>query len=521
VIEQNDTGAAGNRGAGNHDPGHLIMAAVAVAYAGLLYWLRATNQTPDGLSYALAVRSGLEMFHPHHMIYVPVARWIHLVTGIDPITATLWQNLFWIVVLGLAAWRLAGLVFPGRWARILAVGSLLAARGVMIYSVRVETYLPALACLVLATSLAVERPVRSWLLAPSVALAILYHQTNVLFVLPLLVLLCPMGETTRWLRDWRRATINLIVAAALVIGFYVVGFKYESVPGGFWNFVLSYARAPIEAWGNWDYYSPTGILTLAGSQANTVVPIPAGASLVGGLVMLGGLVFLVTWHIVRVRQKAPHGRLRLFGLVFLAAYLPFFLWWMPGDMDFFLATLLPLWLLVLILIGDLPASVRRLRLAAVMVLLLAAGNLVFTIWPMHRDPGPGRFLARALDQAAPADAHFVTGYAVQQEMLYFTDRTRVHEGDGLARAVLAGEVPWAGETSPVVVDGPYLRNLLGRPKSEAKIFLRWLLGFEAEEDSCWTFKALPEADGLLVGAPRRSADSWLELEGEIRGPGQH
>jgi len=312
VIEQNDTGAAGNRGAGNHDPGHLIMAAVAVAYAGLLYWLRATNQTPDGLSYALAVRSGLEMFHPHHMIYVPVARWIHLVTGIDPITATLWQNLFWIVVLGLAAWRLAGLVFPGRWARILAVGSLLAARGVMIYSVRVETYLPALACLVLATSLAVERPVRSWLLAPSVALAILYHQTNVLFVLPLLVLLCPMGETTRWLRDWRRATINLIVAAALVIGFYVVGFKYESVPGGFWNFVLSYARAPIEAWGNWDYYSPTGILTLAGSQANTVVPIPAGASLVGGLVMLGGLVFLVTWHIVRVRQKAPHGAIAPF-----------------------------------------------------------------------------------------------------------------------------------------------------------------------------------------------------------------
>jgi hypothetical protein len=52
----------------------LDMAAPAVVLVGLLFSLRAASQTPDGLSYAVAVRTGLDMFHPHHMIYVPVAR---------------------------------------------------------------------------------------------------------------------------------------------------------------------------------------------------------------------------------------------------------------------------------------------------------------------------------------------------------------------------------------------------------------------------------------------------------------
>lgn len=517
MIEQNDTGAAGNRGAGKHDPGRLIMAAIAVVYTGLLYWLRAANQTPDGLSYALAVRSGLEMFHPHHMIYVPVARWIHLVTGIDPISATLCQNLFWTVVLGLAAWRLAGLIFTSRSASIVAACALLATRGVMIYSVRVETYLPAMACLVLATSLAAERPVRTWLLVPSVALAILYHQTNVLFVLPLFVLLCCRCVGKENSGRWLRTALVLARSAALVVGIYVVGFKYDSPPVGFWDFVLSYARAPIEAWGSFGYYSPGGILSLAGSQARMILPVPEATLFIGGSIMLGALIFLVVWHIVRLRRKASHRLLRLFGLVFLAAYLPFFLWWMPSDVDFFLVTLLPLWLLVLILVDDLPAAIRSTRQVAAMVLVLAVGNLVFTIWPMHRDPGPGRTLALALDQTAPVEVHFITGYAVQQEMLYFTDRTRVHEGDGFARAVLSGEAPWHRAGDPVVVDGLYLRNLLARPDPEAEKFLRWLLGFDTEDSSCWTFRTMTPADGLLLGPPRRSAASWTSVEAEIKG----
>jgi hypothetical protein len=153
------------------------------------------------------------------------------------------------------------------------------------------------------------------------------------------------------------------------------------------------------------------------------------------------------------------------------------------------------------------------------VLVLAAGNIVFTILPMHRDPGPGRALALALDRAAPASVEMVTGYSVQQEMLYFTDRVGVHEGNGLAKAVLAGEAPWSGtpEAGPaIVIEGPYLRELLDRDDSAAAEFLRWLVGFDPRAGSCRVVSGLPQADGLLLGPGRRQVSSWPELAAEIR-----
>ncbi len=492
------------------------MTAPAVVFVGLLLFLRAANQTPDGLSYAVAVRSGLDMFHPHHMIYVPVARAIHLATGTDPITATLWQNLFWTMVLAFAAWRLAGLVFSGRKARVLAAGALLATRGVMIYSVRVETYLPALACLALTAALAVDRPNRTWLVAPVLALAVLYHQTNVLFVLPLLVLMAPGLRGAVWSLGKLQTVLTLGTAAALVLVVYLAGFRFEGVPGGFWSFILSYVHAPIEAWGNFDYYSPHGVSLLTVSQLRMILPVRDGAALPGGVAMSVALVLLVVWHIRCIRRRARLVQLRLFSLVFLAVYLLFFLWWMPSDTDFFLATLLPLWLLGLILVSDLPPRTRSLPLAAVFVLILATGNIVFTILPMHNDPGPGRALALALDGASPAGVEMVTGYSVQQEMLYFTARTRVHEGDGLARDVLAGDVPWYSGTE-VVIEGPYLRGLLNRDEAVAGEFLRWLVGFDPEEGSSLVVRALPPADGLLLGPDRGPVSSWPGLVDEIKG----
>jgi len=490
-----------------------------LAIAGVYLFLRASNQTPDGLSYAVAVRTGLDMFHPHHLIYVPVARLIHLSFDVDPITATLIQNLFWTVVLGLAAWCLAGRVFAARASRVMAAVALLAGRGVMIYSVRVETYLPALACLAVATVLATDRPGRPWLLAPTLALAVLYHQTNVLFVIPLLVLMVSSGRSPDRIRDLQRAAATLAGAAVLVLAVYLAGFVHEQPREGFWDFTLSYARAPIEAWGSFAYYSPTGVLALAVSQLKMILPVRTGGALVGGWVMLTVLAFLVGWHLQRRRRRAPWGRLRVFSLVFLAVYLLFFLWWMPGDMDFFLATGLPLWLLGLILVADLSHRFRSLPLAGALVLILAAGNIYFTILPMHRDPGPGRTLALALDRAAPAAAEMVTGYSVQQEMLYFTARTGVHEGDGLARKVLAGEAPWSGirTQGPVlVVEGPYLRQLLDGDEAVTVAFLRWLVGYDSQAASCLTFSVLPGADGVLLGPDRQSISSWSELVSAIR-----
>jgi hypothetical protein len=401
---------------------------------------------------------------------------------------------------------------------VVAALALLALRGVMIYSVRVETYLPALACLTLAATLAVDRPVRPLLLALVLALAVLYHQTNVLFILPLLVLLIPAD------RDSGRAgelavLIALAGAGLLVSAAYLAGYQHDQPSGGLWDFALSYARAPVAAWGSFTYFSPSGVQALAVSQLKMVLPVRAGAAWFGGPLMIGTLVFLFAWHGARIWRRAPQMRLRLFALVFLTVYLPFFLWWMPTDMDFFLATLLPVWLLGLLLIGDLPPQVRSLPVGGILVLVLTAGNLVFTIWPMHRDPGPGRKLALALDRAAPAGAEMIAGYSVQQEMLYFTTRTRVHEVEGLARAVSAGEDPWDrdGTGGPaVVITGPCLRSLLGRDDTSTRLFLTWLLEYDPAEASGRNPRALAGADGFELGPDRVSFASLPEMVSRLR-----
>jgi hypothetical protein len=283
---------------------------------------------------------------------------------------------------------------------------------------------------------------------------------------------------------------------------------------------MTYARSPIEAWGSFGYFSPSGLLALAVSQLKVILPVRAGAASVGGPLMIAALVGLVLWHAVRTHRGAPLAQWRLFGMVFLGVYYLFFLWWMPTDMDFFLATLLPLWLLGLILIRDLPRGILSRSLAGVLVLVLASGNLFFTLLPMHRDPGPGRAQALALDRAAPATAEVIAAYSVQQEMLYFTRRTRVHEGDGLGRAVLDGEAPWSGTSAQgpvVVVAGPWLRELLTRSDRDAEIYLRWLLGFDAAGKSCRTISPLDHADGLVLKPDRRRSPSWPELVSEVKG----
>lgn len=471
--------------------------------------LRAANQTPDGLSYALAVRTGVDMFHPHHLVYVPVARLIHLAAGIDPITATLVQNLFWMAVLGLAAWRLAALIFPGRLAPVIAAVGLLALRGVMIYTVRVETYVPAVACLAVTTALAAERPVRHVAVAVMLALAILYHQTNVLFVLPLLVLLGARPD-----RTLIPLAGTLAGSAALVIAPYLAAAAVQQPPRGFWDFALNYARAPIEAWGNFDYFSSQGLGLLTLSQMRMILPVREGAAIWGSLGMVAALVILAGWHAVQLKRGAGHRRLRWFGLVFLAVYLTFFLWWMPSDTDFFVATLLPLWLLTVILVDDLAGRFRSRSLAVGLVALAAAGNLYFTIGPMHQDPGPGRALALALDAAAPPGAAFVTGYAVQQEMLYFTPRTVVHETEGLERSVATGET--AREPDAVLVLGmPCLQTLLVDEES-SRPFLQWLLDFDAATNRAAKVELLDGGIGVQVGPGHQAVGSWPQLLAVLR-----
>jgi hypothetical protein len=476
-----------------------------LAFAVLYGLLRSAGQTPDGLSYALAARTGIDLYHPHHLLYGPVTRFVYLLTGSpDAILAGVLHNLAWLVVLAFGAWRLALGLGRSHVMALLTAVALLSCRGVMFYSTHVETYLPALACLAMFAA-AWFRPQSLAAAAAWLALAVLYHQTNVLLVLPLL-----LASNTRR-RDFLRVVLP---AGAAVVAFYVAGWRLGGSGLAFVPWLLTYLQADVPAWGSSTHFSWGGWQALSLSQMQMILPVPGKAAVLAA-VLLPVLLFALAWHhLPRVERR----RERRFALAWLAVYLPFFLWWIPADPDFFLATLLPLWLLVLLWLGD-----RRVqptwRHWALPVAALLAGNLWFTVRPLSRDPGELHLLARQVDAAVDRETTLVVGYGLQQELLAFTPRAAVFEGDGLGVRLAAGGAALP-PTTAVLVQADYLRLQLTRATAADENLLRSLLAYEADGPTCRTYTVVPGAVGLLISGERQPAAPWAELWAGLRAQGR-
>ena len=473
--------------------------------AGVLFVLRSAGQTPDGLSYAIAVRDGVDVCHPHHLLHGPVTRLIHLATGRgDPLVAGVLHNLVFLVVLGVAAKRLAQGLGAGAAGATLAAAVLLATRGVVFYATHVETYLPALAALTGFAAAWRERAERPGPAAAWLVLAVLYHQTNVLAVVPAL------AASSRRRADLRAV---LVPAGLVVWATYVAVWGFTGVREGLFAWLTGYVRADVPAWGSFGHFGPAGLRDLGLNQLRMVLPVPASLAGPAALAFFAGLALLAA-----VNLRAPTRRAdRRFHLVFLAVYLLFFLWWIPADPDFFLATLLPLGALGLLAVGDLPPWGRG-RWWAIPAGVLLAGNLAFVAVPMHRDPGPTRAVARALAAAAPADAVLVVGYGVQQELLYAGRRTPVYEGDELGWNLAQGRIE--PPAPPVAIGADYAGLLLSRASDTDAHLLRTLTGFapgDGNERATWRRpQTLPGNVGLLFGAARDSVADWPAAVSAIR-----
>ncbi len=69
----------------------------------VLLLFRSEAQTGDSLEYARSIRSGADLFHPHHLLFNPVIRavWTGMKVfrpGADPIEAAQAHNIFWALV---------------------------------------------------------------------------------------------------------------------------------------------------------------------------------------------------------------------------------------------------------------------------------------------------------------------------------------------------------------------------------------------------------------------------------------
>ena len=139
------------------------MMILLILSAALLFSTRARQQTADSLDYALSARTGLGMYHPHHLLFIPIVRlfltgWSTLGASRDPILAGQIHNVLWAMVTTGCLFVVARRLLVSAPGGFLAALFLLVTRGFWLYSTQLEVYVPATGCLALMTVLLVARP---------------------------------------------------------------------------------------------------------------------------------------------------------------------------------------------------------------------------------------------------------------------------------------------------------------------------------------------------------------------------
>ncbi|NMD10819.1 MAG: hypothetical protein GYA74_06560, partial [Acidobacteria bacterium] len=123
-------------------------AAVIVFAAAVLIVFPAATQTGDSLEYARAVRSGTNLFHPHHLLFNAVVRgfWLGLRSvfpSIDPIAAGQVHNILWALAALAAFFTIVRRLTGSTGAAAVFSLALFSALGFWQYATFVEIYIPS------------------------------------------------------------------------------------------------------------------------------------------------------------------------------------------------------------------------------------------------------------------------------------------------------------------------------------------------------------------------------------------
>lgn len=472
---------------------------VALALAtGLVYGAtRATELTGDSLHYATAIRDGVGLVNPHHLLFGPIVHSMRFATGLDAVTAAQLHNLLSTVVALLAARRLFSILLANHGAANWSTAAIATAAGFAGYATQVEVYVPSLACTLTALALLAghggERPRAMRIIGAglALALAILYYQGAVLVVLALPFV--PVASRTR-------AEGTAVRMAVLVIGgtanVAVYGAAFAAMPanadGSFLHFCLQYAQLGRPNWGSFANVDAKGLHLLADSQLRCLVHLPGNEFTVQsyvGSVLFTAAMACVAWRLVRIGRADQRCRA---ALRFLAAWLmptwAFTLWWLPREEEYLVAALPPLLGAVAMALvarpvpdaahpagGERRAAVPRVAWLALAA--MAAWNLGTAIVPRHRDAGPDALIAAELARAADERTIVLCTYPV-----FGNHRLREHRG------------------RPVLVDDPFMALYENRAPGIA-IATAWRvlvpLSLIEPETRTWWFSALTDRDGWL------------------------
>ena len=536
-------------------PGRLAFAGFCAA---AILALRSSWQTSDALAYMMSAATGREMYHPHHLLYVPIVRLLFLGLGgvgiaVDAVLAAQVHN----AILGVVA-AITTFLVVRRWGgsqagALLAALALLSSRGFWAYSTLADVYVPATACLAGVTLLLPrpgEAPLSGKTLAITLlfALGVLYHQTNVLMFVPLAWWYASLGSR----RAWQALALVLVGAGVIVGGSYVLAYLYSDaraamaemgVPAasgfleGFKRYCLSYSYHPNPQWGTFDNVGLLGLGRLVHSQAWNVVVFPEELKYRAAGIFAGLMAGVTGWHVRQVLWRRPRVRERTYLLLWLATYFAFFLWWLPSEREFFITPLLPLVLLCWLFLRDwsaiLPGKARLLAaLSGFVLALVAAANLAFVIVPAHRERGEAYEEAADIARIASKECVVYDSQGVIQSLRYYFGFSRVQELELPYLHALKNEpIParFAATDAPcALVPAGYLRpeeriDLGGYDNPAGYLaFLKWAFEARAETSGAGLryrdYEVVRDARGgpyLRFGSARREIGSFAQLLAKV------
>ncbi|UCH77760.1 MAG: DUF2723 domain-containing protein [Candidatus Coatesbacteria bacterium] len=468
---------------------------------------RSRNHPVDAVLYALAVDvpGAYPLFHWHHLLHTP-AGWLALhaarafgyggeafapLAAVSAVAGGGAAAALYLALRRLAVGRpeallaAAGAAFSAAWwyfageAEVLSIISLFLAGALfLLVSPRLSFKTAVLVAL--------------WL-----GVGTLFHQA-LLLCTPAAVALLAKGREKRWRRLGLFAAFYVAIVAA---AYLTVPYLYYGVRGvGEWyRWVTYYAQ-----WGDWGHLSwarwGQGVVTTLAAVAAGPDPAEAGKVLTAGrflsayapaVAVAASILAVIAAEMPRLWRER---RLEVLVLVtWFVAFRVFFSWWEPENVEWGIATTMPMW----VLFGLAAGAARGYRLGgAVIVGVLVVVNFGRVIFPATV---PGRNQAEAAARAIvsatrPGDAVLVAHVDVHAWIDYVSRQTRFlpsaqpfgDPGPGAARKIereaRRGFPEYAGEGNDLYfTDFEWDNlNLVGRPEAEEVrlVFFRMVRGAE-------------------------------------------
>ncbi len=402
----------------------LLLSALALA----LYLPTLSGvHTFDALSYIRDVdeRAGF-FFHPHHLLYSPTG-WLFWQSwrlfgyqGGSELALEVLNSLVGAAC-GFGLYRVVLRLTNNVLASLSAAAILMFNYGAWYFSVEVEVYLLALIWLLASLVLLIQivsQP-RWWtapLLGLCIGMAALYHQTNGLLV-PVVVAGVALSPVT-WRERVKQLVLSGVVAGGIVaLGYGLVGFGYN----GYRSFgqLREWMFFFIET-GWWGHATRDRLTDLGAGLGNSI-------STQGALPYWIGILALLLLGLPNAARRWP--RIVAICLLWIVVFGGFFAWWEGENIEFWIGTLLPLWLLVGLSVAELrfPHVGHALQFAAVgLPLILAWHN-----YPIVKRRGDAsqdlqrQIAAKVGAQSSTADLIIAPGGVMELYLPYYEQRNYV------------------------------------------------------------------------------------------------